>query len=294
MNQTSRGLRDIAGEIVLVAGGGRAILLQIAHPAVGRGVADHSDFASRPLDRLKATLTYVYAVVYGSPEEVAIVRQRVNRAHAPVHSAEEAGGHPYDAYDPQLQLWVAATLYETAVTMYQCVFGPLDEESAERIYQDYASIGTALQVPHEIWPADRHAFRRYWESMLPRLGADEATQRVANDLLHASNSPWWLRAAMPLGRLLTVGLLSPDLRSSFALPWPRRAQRRFDRWMRFTAAVYPRLPPRMRHRLRDHYLAELRADLHAAPCTASAKGTPSARGTPGTRGDTEQRQSFPF
>jgi uncharacterized protein (DUF2236 family) len=265
MNQTSRGLRDIAGEIVLVAGGGRAILMQIAHPAVGRGVADHSDFASRPLDRLKATLTYVYAVVYGSPDEVALVRQRVNRAHAPVHSAHEAAGHPYDAYDPELQLWVAATLYETAVTLYQRVFGRLDEESADRIYQDYASIGTALQVPQEIWPADRRAFSRYWESMLPRLGADEATQRVANDLLRASSSPWWLRLAMPLGRLMTIGLLSPELRSSFGLPWPRRAQRTFDRWMRFTAAVYPRLPRRVRHRLRDHYLARLRADVRLEP-----------------------------
>jgi uncharacterized protein (DUF2236 family) len=265
MNQTSRGLRDIAGEIVLVAGGGRAILMQIAHPAVGRGVADHSDFASRPLDRLKATLTYVYAVVYGSPDEVALVRQRVNRAHAPVHSAHEAAGHPYDAYDPELQLWVAATLYETAVTLYQRVFGRLDEESADRIYQDYASIGTALQVPQEIWPADRRAFGQYWESMLPRLGADEATQRVANDLLRASSSPWWLRLAMPLGRLMTIGLLSPDLRSSFALPWPRRAQRSFDRWMRFTAAVYPRLPRWVRHRLRDHYLAQLRADARLVP-----------------------------
>jgi uncharacterized protein (DUF2236 family) len=265
MHQSSRGLRDIAGEIVLVAGGGRAILLQIAHPAVGRGVANHSDFASRPLDRLKATLTYVYAVVYGSPEEVALVRQRVNRAHAPVHSAQEAAGHPYDAYDPELQLWVAATLYETAVTMYQRVFGRLDEESADRIYQDYASIGTALQVPREIWPADRHAFRRYWEAMLPRLGADAATQRVANDLLRAESGPWWLRLAMPLGRLMTIGLLSPDLRSSFGLPWPKRAQRSFDRWMRLTAAVYPHLPQGARHRLRDHYLAGLRADLRAEP-----------------------------
>ena len=78
------GMRDVAAEALLVAGGGRAILLQIAHPAVGRGVADHSDFASDPLGRLRATLTFVYATVYGSPDEVAAVQRAVNRAHASV------------------------------------------------------------------------------------------------------------------------------------------------------------------------------------------------------------------
>lgn len=67
-------------------GGGRAILMKIAHPAVGRGVAEHSEFPPRPLDRLHATMTYVYAVVYGTETEIAAARPRVNAAHSTVQN----------------------------------------------------------------------------------------------------------------------------------------------------------------------------------------------------------------
>ena len=95
-------MRDVSAEGALLAGGGAAILLQVADPSVAAGVAKHSDFASRPLLRLRTTLTYVYAVVFGTESEALAVRAMVDRAHGPV-----AG-----AFDPELQLWVAATLYK--------------------------------------------------------------------------------------------------------------------------------------------------------------------------------------
>jgi uncharacterized protein (DUF2236 family) len=85
-----RGLYDIGAESVLLLGAGRSILLQVADPAIGHGVAEHSDFARRPLDRLRATMTYVYAVVYGSEEQLA-VRRKVNRAHATVRRPANSG-----------------------------------------------------------------------------------------------------------------------------------------------------------------------------------------------------------
>ncbi|MEO6826373.1 MAG: oxygenase MpaB family protein [Microbacteriaceae bacterium] len=251
------GLPDIGAEAVLLAAGGRAILLQVANPAVGAGVAEHSDFASRPIDRLRATMTYVYAVVYGTPEQLRIVRRRVNRAHRPV-TADAGQDQPgYSAFDPQLQLWVAATLYDSAVAVYQQVFGTLDPESADLIYQDYAALGTALQVPDELWPKDRAAFRDYWDDALRRLEVDEAARRVARDLLFPTAAPAWLRAVMPLGRLLTAGLLPARLRLAYGMNWNDRLQRRFDRWMRVFAATYPQLPARLRHRLRDRLLGDL-------------------------------------
>ena len=81
---------DVAAEAILLAGGGRAILLQIANPAVGAGVARHSDFANRPLDRFANTVTYAYATVFGTPDELAAVVERVNAAHRPVHSTPDS------------------------------------------------------------------------------------------------------------------------------------------------------------------------------------------------------------
>ena len=264
-------IRDMAGEAVLIAAGGRSILLQIADPAIGHGVARHSDFASRPLERLRGTLTYVYAVTFGTPEEAAAAARTVNRAHGPVHSERGVENPAYNAFTPELQLWVAATLYESAITMHELIFGPLDDATAERCYQDYAELGTTLQVPPDMWPRDRAAFRLYWNERLGQLRTDAMTRALARQLLYPRTVPLWLRLGMPLGRLLTVGLLPPEVRTLFDLPWSDAAQRRFDRTVRFMAAVYPSLPRRLRHWPKEHYLRAFRssmepnASLQAAP-----------------------------
>ena len=251
-----RGIRDVAAESVLIAGGGRAILLQIANPAVGHGVAAHSDFASRPLDRLQNTLRYVYTVVFGTAEQARDAARSVARAHAPVHvdgSAEHPG---YSAFDPQLQLWVAATLYDSAIDMHERIYGPLDDASAERVYREYAVLGTALQVPEGLWPADRAAFRRYWNEQLQLLRTDESTRRVAQALLHPRVAPLWLKLAMPIARLATAGLLPPRVREAFELNWSAARQRRFDALLGVVRAVYPRLPRALRQLPRDLALRE--------------------------------------
>lgn len=252
---------DAAAEAVLIAGGGRAILLQIANPGVGRGVAEHSDFASRPLDRLHATLTYVYAVAFGTPEELAFVRRRVNRAHAPVHNSP--GSAPYTAFDPQLQLWVAATLYDSAMTVHRQVFGPPDDVLADRLYAAYADLGTALQVPPGLWPADRQAFEHYWSAQLAQLATDAATRQVADQLLRPRTGPLPLRAAIPLARLLTLGFLPPAVRDLFGFGWSGRQQWMFRAVLGVTRVVYPRLPRSLRQWPKNHYLGVLHHQIAA-------------------------------
>jgi uncharacterized protein (DUF2236 family) len=260
-----RGIRDIAPESILILAGGRAVLLQLAHPAVGHGVADHSDFAARPLGRLNGTLAYVYAVTCGSPVVRAASVRRVALAHRPVHSAPGAadGATPaYNAFDPQLQLWVAATLYDSATRMHDLIYGPMSDEDAEAVYRDYAVLGTALQVPAESWPVDRRAFAAYWRQASADLSTDSTTRGVADQLLHSRTGPFWFRAVMPLARLVTTGLLSPAERALFDLPWSPGRQRGFDVIMRVLRLVYPRLPARLRHAPMHHYL---RAARTAAP-----------------------------
>lgn len=252
-----RRLSDIGAEGVLLAGAGRAVLLQIANPSIGHAVAEHSNFAERPLDRLRSTMSYVYAVIYGSPEQMAAMRRSVNRAHAPVRRAADAGSKGYNAFDAESQLWVVATLYDTAVTVYERIHGPLDDDSADVIYREYAKIGTALQLPAELWPADRSAFREYWDRNLGALKVDEVAVRVAHDLLYPSAVPLWLRLTMPLARLLTAGLLPGSLQEDFRLPWSKGHRRRFERVMRLLAVVNPILPQRVRHWPRDHYLGQI-------------------------------------
>lgn len=238
---------DVVREGGLLLGGGRAILLQVAHAPVGRGVAEHSDFASRQLDRLRATMTYIYGVTYGSPAQRARIAAKVTALHRDVN------GPGYDALDPRLQLWVAATLYDTGILLYQRWFGPLPERAAERIYHDYRVLGTALQMPPELWPANRAEFREYWHDMLATITVGEHGRRVCRDLLHPRRLPAVLRPAMPLNRLITVGLLPGKIRDDYGLSWSADRQRRFDRIMSATAAIYPRIPRAIRVLPSDYY-----------------------------------------
>lgn len=254
-------MQGVAGEGILIAAGGRAILLQLANPAIGHGVADHSHFALRPLDRLNGTLSYVYAIVFGDAHLAATVAQRVNQAHGPVHST---GTTPeYNAFTPELQLWVAATLYESATYLHGLLYGPLDDETADDVYREYSRLGTSLQVPPDLWPADRAAFRRYWNEQLTLLTTDDATRAVAHDLLHSRTAPLWYRAALPLARLMTAGLLPSHVRVLFDLPWSARHQRRFDLVLGGIRLTYPRLPRALRHWPKNHYLRVLHASAPA-------------------------------
>ncbi|MFP7762120.1 oxygenase MpaB family protein [Marisediminicola sp. LYQ134] len=261
-----RRLVDIGAEGALLAGGGRAVLLQLAHPAIGAAIADHSDFASRPTHRLEQTLTFVYALVYGTDDQAAAVTRLVNGRHAGVVSAPDsstadgAGSGAsvrYDANDPHLQLWVAATLYDTAVLVHDRLIGRLDDTERDAIYADYAIVGTALRVPAGFWPADRAAFADYWQRVSSGLSVDDRVREVAHTLLHPPTGPLWLRLGMPLARLVTAGLLDDHLRREFALPWSERRRRRFDVAMRVLGALQRVLPRRVREWPRDLLLSRL-------------------------------------
>lgn len=239
-------------EGVFLLAGARAILLQIAYPAVGYGVADHSDFVHRAVNRLHGTLSYLYVLHYGTPDDVRAVRRRVNRAHVPVH------GPGYTAFDPELQRWVAATLTQSMLQLYEGAFGALDPEQADDIVRRSVVVGTALQMPEELWPDSRAAFDAYWEEQLARLKVTPQARRVARDLLGQSIAAWYLRPFGPYLRLLTADLLPAQLRAPFGFHWDDRQERRFDRTLQRTFAVYRLLPAVIRTAPCRYYLARVR------------------------------------
>jgi uncharacterized protein (DUF2236 family) len=93
------------------------------------------------------------------------------------------------------------------------------------------------------------------------LVVSEEARSVAGQLLHPHGVPLWLRAALPDVRLVTAGLLPATVRQQYGLPWNDLLARRFDRRLGWAAAVYPRLPARLRHATRDAYLRRLRRSL---------------------------------
>ncbi|WP_185040743.1 oxygenase MpaB family protein [Curtobacterium sp. PhB172] len=227
-----RSLRRFLGDSTPVAAGGRAILLQIADPIVAAGVRRHSDFARRPQQRLSHTLMFVYAVVSGTEQDAAIAAGFVNRAHAPVTGADEV----------DRQLWVAATLFDSARRAHDLFGVPVTAERAEDVLAAYAPIATTLRVPAERWPTSVAAFDEYWADALDRLEVTDDARGVVRDLLHPRFAPFWVRAAMPLVRIVTVGMLPERLRTAYGFAWGPREQRRFQRTVAVVTGVRSVLP----------------------------------------------------
>lgn len=199
--------REYAADGSLVIGGAAAILLQLLDPVVARGVAEHSGFSRDPVGRLRGTLGYVYAIGLGDRSEADSAARWVDAAHSHVRGAAV----------PEHQLWVAATLVWTGLTVHRSVWGSVPPVLARAVLAESARLGTALQVPAAAWPPDRRSFTAYWDERIAALAVSEEARRVAHDLLHPASGPWWLRAAMPAVRVLTAELLPRPVRRGYEL-----------------------------------------------------------------------------
>ncbi|KAL4891819.1 hypothetical protein BDV59DRAFT_203092 [Aspergillus ambiguus] len=209
--QNSERVQKVVREGVLLAAGAAAILLQVAMPGVAKGVDNHSSFAYRPLHRLRTTLTFVYCMSFGTREEKKRIITMVNRAHS------EVKGPDYSADDPELQTWVAATLYASGIYMYEEVYGAMEPFHADQIYQEFSVLAVALRVPRKMWPKNRKAFWRYWHKTVASLEITPHARHIANDLLYNKHLFLPLRMALPIVRLMTAQMLPDNLREGYGL-----------------------------------------------------------------------------
>lgn len=263
-------LADGAGLLAATAN----VVMQLARPAVGYGVVESAVGSAQvmrhPLRRWRTTVTYLSVALMGAPEERDAFRRVVNRSHAQVRSAPDSPVS-YSAFEPQLQLWVAACLYRGISDMYALLRGPADERTAESIYRASARLGTSLQMPAGMWPADRATFAEYWDAALAEVRIDPPLRAYLHELIMLAYLPRPLSVAFgPLNRFLTTGFLPPPFRDQMQLPWTERDQRQFQAVMQLIAAINRLLPPPVRRFPFNACLHSLRARIRWDPAYRSA------------------------
>ncbi|KAL6236500.1 hypothetical protein BDW75DRAFT_250052 [Aspergillus navahoensis] len=264
-------LQTVAKEGITLAAGLAAILLQVAHPLVGQGVADHSTFASRIISRTQYTQMYIFTMIFGSDEEKAAMKEWVDKAHSRVKGEVASGqrrSEAYDAMNPDLQLWVAATIYASMVGMYENVYGELPPLKAELVYQAFACMGTSLQVPRAMWPVDRKAFKVYWDEVVTnQLDVTPDARGVLNELFHPKGLPLWARQIawmlLPIVRPMTIEQLPPNVREGFGLRSTKRTRAVAGLFMSTVAVTYPLTPGFIRHWQKSYSLRLLRKRMRS-------------------------------
>jgi uncharacterized protein (DUF2236 family) len=240
-------------EAAVLLGGGRAVLMQIAHPLVAMGVSEHSSYMSDPYKRTMHTFMLGQLLTFGSTETARDAARTINRLHTHVFGTlnTSAGaythGTMYKARDPELLLWVQATLVDTVLVMYRTLFRPLSLEEQDRYYQESKSSARLLGLSTSDMPETVLDLQRYVDEVVHsnRLAATPQSRELAQQVLFPP-APTIFRPLMHLNAQLTCGLLPQPVREIYGMEWSKRQQRIFDWSMSSLRTILPRLPMSLR------------------------------------------------
>lgn len=253
--------------------GGANVIMQLSRKPIGYGVAlstvDSGRADRHPLKRLRTTTAFLVITMLGTEDERRKLRAEINRAHTRVHS-EPSDPVQYDAFDPELQLWVAACLVQGALDVYARAHGGQPErKQLEILYQFGRRLGTDLQVSDEMWPADLERFSRYWDNGVAQIEMDDLTRSYLTAIADLSfvvaplgrfGAP--LRRVLgPVGRFMTLGFLPERFREELGIPWSHGQQHLHDRVFHASFAMSRRMPRPLREFPLNIYLWDTRRRL---------------------------------
>lgn len=249
---------------IVMLGGARAVLMQLAHPLVAIAVSAHSSYMTDPFGRAERTFLLGELLTFGSFEKARMAARTINHLHSAVHgtlpidAGAFAKGTPYDARNPELLLWVHATLVDTMLLCYPLFIGPLTPIEQETYYQESKGVAHLLGLPPEKMPRTVHDLREYVQDMVHsnRIVATPQARQLAHQVLFPP-VPAILRPIMHLNLQLTCALLPQPVREIYGLQWGSARQHIFDLSAWAMRAIIPRLPmylreiPITRHLLRE-------------------------------------------
>ncbi len=207
-------------------GGGTAVLLQLAHPLVAAGVAEHSAYDADLWRRLVGTLRALYLVTFGSKAEAERAGAVVQAVHARVHGETRTALGPfpsatrYSADDPELMVWVHGTLVYASLSAYQRFERRLSAAEQESYYRDMATVARIFGTPAGVIPPTLNEFRDYFAAQIAgsEITVTEPAQEIARLILRA-RLPAPMRLLGPAHRLATAALLPSRLRHEYGLRW---------------------------------------------------------------------------
>ncbi len=231
----------------MLAGGTCALLMQVAHPAVAAGVDAHSDFRADPFARLRRTLGASWAIAFGDRAAAERAIRRINAVHELVQGVVSETGASYRALDPELLLWVHATLVDTALRMHHRFVAPLSSKEMDDYHLEAAEVAVRLGVPEAMLPPTFAGLRAWMDDLVAsgEVRVGPTARSLLPSILYPSRFP--PRFVWDAAHLASVSLLDPRIRQQYGLPWNRRRARGVERLAAVSRRIVPLLPPGVRH-----------------------------------------------
>jgi uncharacterized protein (DUF2236 family) len=244
------------------AAGAANVIMQLSRQGVGYGVVeskvDSGSLLKHPWKRARTTFQYLAVAILGNTQDHNAFREAVNESHRHVHSTAESPVR-YNAFDRELQMWVAACLFVGLEDTYQLLRGEMTAEQGDQFYRSAWPLGTTLQVVEAQWPATREEFDEYWTDACRQVVIDDVVRRY---LLHLINlrmiNPVLGLPFRPLLKFPTTGFLAPVFREALGVGWGETRQFWFERLFLFVAFVNRFLPGFIRQGGSNLLLADVR------------------------------------
>lgn len=239
----------IGQESILLLGGARAVLMQLAHPLVALGVSEHSSYMTDPFKRTEHTFLLGQMLTFGTTAKARQAARTINHLHKRVHGIlqTEAGAYhkdtPYRARDPKLLLWVHATLADTILRIYPLFVGPLTHEEQNQYYQESKIMGYLLGLTPTDMPPTVDDLHAYVHDMVysNQLEATPQARQLVRQVLYPP-IPDVFRPILHLNRQITSALLPQPVREIYGLEWGPKRQKAFDLTAIGIRNTYPHLP----------------------------------------------------
>jgi uncharacterized protein (DUF2236 family) len=234
-------------------GSGRALLLQVAHPWVTQGVEHHSRTRADPIGRARRTFTNVLSITFGSLEQALAAAERVHGVHKHIRGALEysaggfAQGAEYRANEVNALMWVHATLWDSAMRMYELVVETVSAADKERYYEETKLFALLFGIPEQALPPDWNSFleynRRMWES--DQLAVTPAALNLTKFLFKPLVPG--LGPLMRWMEMVTAATLPARLRQAFELKYSEATPQHFERTVTRMRRLQRVLPAHLRY-----------------------------------------------
>ncbi len=249
-------LRRVNRERSVAFSGGRALLMQAAHPLAFAGFYAHTDALAEPYKRLERTAQVMHTIYFGSREDAERLTRRVRSMHSKVRGTldEAAGpfaaGTPYAADDPDLLLWVLATLVDSALVVYSKYVRPFTRAERATYWSEYKAVGHLFGLSDAEMPDTLADFESYMDEMVngEQLYVTPRARELSIDIVLRPPAPLWARGLVEAVNQTTIGLLPGPIRHRYGFSWdPARAVALYGGAEYLRRVVVPLLPERLRY-----------------------------------------------
>ncbi|MFI5839243.1 oxygenase MpaB family protein [Catenuloplanes sp. NPDC051500] len=231
------------------------LVLQVAHPVVGAGVLEHSNYREEPWQRLIRTYLSLSTMIYGGQRGAEREAARLRRMHEAIKGVD-AQGRRYHALNPEAYLWVHATLIQGGVDAHRIFGRPLTDSQVAEYYRDMRELGLILGLREHHLPVDWASFRAYYDDrVLIRLEDNQAVRDVIDSVRRLKKPSrlipdlLWRPFADVAGRLallVMAGALPEVMRDRLGLDWSPDQERRLRRFARLVRTLMSLVIPPLR------------------------------------------------